>query len=67
MENVVITILEKYSGKKAREGKIGVCMNPEFLTEIEHSWTEDNEFKKDFFREDRIINEELKKKYGVRE
>jgi len=63
-ENVVIPILEKYSGKKAREGEIGVCMNPEFLTEIEHSWTEDNGFKKDFFREDRIVIGEYDKKSG---
>ena len=58
---------EKYSDKKAGED-FGVCMNPEFLTEISGTWTEAKDFNKDFFTEDRIvINEEMKKKYGVRE
>jgi len=48
-ENVVIPILEKYSGKNA--GEFGVCMNPEFLTEIECSWTENKDYKKDFLLE----------------
>ncbi len=48
-ENVVIPILEKYSGKNA--GEFGVCMNPEFLTEIESSWTENKDNKKDFILE----------------
>jgi UDPglucose 6-dehydrogenase len=61
-ENVVIPILEKYSGKKAggspkavsvkalqSNGFFGVCMNPEFLTEIESSWTVNKDYKKDFF------------------
>lgn len=52
-EKIVIPILEKYSGKRA--GEIGVCMNPEFLTEIEGSWTEYKGYKKDFFTEDRIV------------
>ena len=43
-------------------------MNPEFLTEIAGTWSSAKDFNKDFFTEDRIvINEELKKKYGVRE
>lgn len=50
-EKIIIPILEK-SGKKVGE-EIGVCMNPEFLTEIEGSWTEDKEYKRDFFAEDR--------------
>lgn len=63
-ENVVISILEKYSGKKARDGEIGICMNPEFLTEIESSWTENKEYKMDFFTEDRIVIGEHDKKSG---
>ena len=63
-EKVVIPILEEYSGKSVREGEIGVCMNPEFLTEIECSWTDENSYKKDFFTEDRIVIGEYDKKSG---
>jgi UDPglucose 6-dehydrogenase len=76
-ENVVIPILEKYAGKKAggspkavsvkalqSKGFFGVCMNPEFLTEIESSWTGNKEYKKDFFTEDRIVIGEYDKRSG---
>ncbi|MCK4240423.1 MAG: UDP-glucose/GDP-mannose dehydrogenase family protein [Candidatus Atribacteria bacterium] len=63
-EKIVIPILEEYSGKKARDGEIGICTNPEFLTEIESSWTEDKGYKKDFFTEDRIVIGEYDKKSG---
>ena len=63
-KDVVIPILEKYSGKSARECEIGVCMNPEFLTEISGSWSEDRSTKKDFFTEDRIVIGEYDKKSG---
>ena len=67
-EKVVIPILEEYSGKSVREGEIGVCMNPEFLTEIERSWTSEIDYeiiyKKDFFTEDRIVIGEYDKKSG---
>jgi len=63
-EEVVIPILEDYSGKSAREGEIGVCMNPEFLTEISESWSKDKGYKKDFFTEDRIVIGEYDKKSG---
>ena len=63
-EDVVIPILEKYSGKKAGS-EIGACMNPEFLTEISGSWSEAEEgTKKDFFTEDRIVIGEYDKKSG---
>jgi UDPglucose 6-dehydrogenase len=52
-ESVVIPRLERYSGKK--RGEFGVCMNPEFLTEIASSWSEDEHDKRDFFTEDRIV------------
>jgi UDPglucose 6-dehydrogenase len=63
-EEVVIPLLEDYSGKSVREGEIGVCMNPEFLTEISESWSKDKEYKKDFFTEDRIVIGEYNKKSG---
>ncbi len=63
-EEVVIPILEEYSGKSVREGEIGVCMNPEFLTEIANSWTDENSYKKDFFTEDRIVIGEYDKEPG---
>lgn len=62
IEKVVIPLLEKYSGKKA--GEIGVCVNPEFMTEIESSWTKDNSYKRDFFTQDRIVIGEYDKKSG---
>ncbi len=52
-ENVVIPVLENYSEKKA--GEFGVCMNPEFLTEISNTWSDDEGYKKDLFTEDRIV------------
>lgn len=62
IEKVVIPLLEKYSGKKV--GEFGVCMNPEFLTEISESWSKDEGTKKDFFTEDRIVIGECDKKSG---
>ena len=61
-EKVVIPRLEKYSGKKV--GNFGVCTNPEFLTEIESSWTDEKGYKKDFFTDDRIVIGEYDKKSG---
>lgn len=61
-EKVVIPILEEYSGKKM--GEIGVCMNPEFLTEISGTWSKDKGTKRDFFSEDRIVIGEYDKKSG---
>jgi len=62
-ENVVIPTLEKHSGKKAGN-EIGICMNPEFLTEISGTWSGDKGTKKDFFTEDRIVIGEYDKKAG---
>ena len=62
-EGVIIPILEKYSRKKVGE-LFGICMNPEFLTEIANTWTSDESYKKDFFTEDRIVIGEYDKKSG---
>jgi UDPglucose 6-dehydrogenase len=61
-DEIVIPALEKYSGKKP--GEFGVCVNPEFLTEIESSWTEDERYKRDFLAEDRIVIGEYDKRSG---
>ncbi|MEM2614517.1 MAG: nucleotide sugar dehydrogenase [Nitrososphaerota archaeon] len=61
--NIVIPMLEEYSGKSVGKD-FGVCVNPEFITEIEHTWTSDEYYKKDFFTEDRIVIGECDKKSG---
>lgn len=62
-EKVVKPIIEKVSGKKCGSG-FGLCMNPEFLTEIHKSWSNDSEMSKGFFTEDRIVIGEFDKKSG---
>jgi UDPglucose 6-dehydrogenase len=63
-EKIIIPLLEKNSGKKVGVD-IGVCMNPEFLTEIEHSWTNEPLWTRDFFTEERIVIGESDKKSGA--
>lgn len=60
-EDIIIPILKKYNniGKD-----VGICMNPEFLTEIANTWTKDEGYKRDFFTEDRIVIGEYDKKSG---
>lgn len=60
---IVIPLLEKISGKKVGE-KIGVCVNPEFLTEIHRTWTNNYKFSRSFFDEDRIVIGEFDKRSG---
>jgi len=52
-ESLVIPNLES-SGKKV-DSDFGVVYNPEFLTEISHTWTEDKRFRRDLLTEDKII------------
>jgi UDPglucose 6-dehydrogenase len=49
-----------------KEAKVdfGLCMNPEFLTEINTSWTDDTKFKRDFWCKERIVIGEMDKKSG---
>ena len=62
-EEIVIPLLEKFSGKHVGE-KVGVCVNPEFLTEIYHTWTDSERFSRGFFNEDRIVVGGFDKKSG---
>lgn len=62
-EKVIIPILEEFSGKKAGRD-FGVCVNPEFLTEIHHSWTDDESYARDFFSEKYVVIGELDKRSG---
>jgi UDPglucose 6-dehydrogenase len=62
-EDVIKPILEKFSGKKCGPD-FGLCMNPEFLTEIHKSWTNDPSQVRDFFTEDRIVIGSFDKKSG---
>jgi UDPglucose 6-dehydrogenase len=43
---------------------VGLCMNPEFLTEITSSWTEEERYTRDFFTEERIVIGEYDIKSG---
>jgi UDPglucose 6-dehydrogenase len=63
-EKVIIPILEQYSGKNARDGETGVCANPEFLTQIQNSWTDSEEYSRNFFTEERIVIGEYDKRAG---
>ncbi len=62
-EEVIIPAIEKFSSLKAGSD-FGVCVNPEFMTEIPYTWSEDIEMNKNFFAEDRIVIGELDKKSG---
>lgn len=55
-EKIIIPLLEEYSLKQA--GEIGVCTNPEFLTQIPSDWS------RGFFNTDRIVIGEYDKKSG---
>lgn len=61
-EDLVIPILEETSGNRVGDN-IGVCMNPEFMTEISNSWTEEENFQKEF-SSDRIVIGQFDKKSG---
>jgi len=62
-EKVVIPILKRYSGKKIGR-HVGVCVNPEFLTEIHSSWTYDRSLVRDFFSEPFIVIGEYDRRSG---
>jgi len=62
-ERIIIPLLENHSGKKVGT-HIGVCSNPEFMTEIHRSWTSNGSFARSFFNEPVIVIGEFDKKSG---
>jgi UDPglucose 6-dehydrogenase len=62
-EKTIIPLLEKNSGKKAGRD-FGICVNPEFLTEIHESWTRNSSYIRDFFSEERVVIGEFDKRSG---
>jgi UDPglucose 6-dehydrogenase len=62
-EKLVIPTLEEHSQHKVGE-HIGVCVNPEFMTEIHGSWTTDPSFVRGFFSEPAIVIGESDKASG---
>lgn len=61
-ENILIPLLLGSGKKLGRE--IGICVNPEFITETTSSWTDELQFYRDFFSQDRIVIGEYDKKSG---
>ena len=62
-ENVIVPAIENASGKKAGKD-FGVCMNPEFLTEIANTWTDETTLARGFFDEERIVVGEFDSRSG---
>lgn len=60
-ENIVIPILKKYK-KIGKE--VGICMNPEFVTQNIYNWIDDEQYTRNFHNEDRIVIGEYDKKSG---
>jgi UDPglucose 6-dehydrogenase len=52
-DKVVLPILKQHSND------FGLCMNPEFLTEINTTWTDDLKFKRDFWCKERVVVGEM--------
>jgi|SRR5208282_1719950 len=62
-ERIIVPTLEKSSGRKIGND-LGVCVNPEFLTEIHDSWTPDASFARSFLNEPIIVIGESDKAAG---
>jgi UDPglucose 6-dehydrogenase len=64
-EKIIIPTLEQHSKRKVGE-QLGICSNPEFMTEINESWTSDRSFARGFTDEPFIVIGELDEKSGAK-
>jgi len=62
-ESVVIPLLNRLSEKNVGDS-IGLCCNPEFLTEIHNTWTNERAYARSFFNEPFVVIGEYDKKSG---
>jgi UDPglucose 6-dehydrogenase len=62
-QEILVPIIQKLSGR-AVGTDVGVCVNPEFLTEIHSSWTSDRSFARSFLDEPLIVIGEWDRKSG---
>ena len=62
-EKIIIPMLEQHSKRTVGE-QLGICVNPEFMTEIHESWTSDHSFARGFTDEPAIVIGELDEKAG---
>jgi len=62
-ETTIIPIIRKSLGE-GFEMRIGLCVNPEFLTELHGSWTNGPSFAKSWCNQERIVVGELNKRSG---
>lgn len=61
-ERILIPLLAN-SGKEVGK-ELGICVNPEFSTEATSNWTDDLQYYRDFFSQDRIVIGEYDRKSG---
>ncbi|MGA8856773.1 MAG: nucleotide sugar dehydrogenase [Candidatus Bathyarchaeia archaeon] len=64
-EKIIIPALEEHSRRKVGE-QLGICVNPEFMTEIHESWTSDRSFARGFTDEPVIVVGESDEKSGTK-
>ncbi len=64
IERIVIPTLEQHSSRKVGD-QLGICANPEFMTEIHKSWTTDLSFERGFADEPFIVIGESDEKSGA--
>jgi nucleotide sugar dehydrogenase len=62
-EKTIIPIIRKNVGKDFK-ARLGLCVNPEFITEAHGSWTSERFFAKTWASQDRIVIGELDKRSG---
>lgn len=63
-EHVLVPLLGN-SGKRLGR-QLGICVNPDFTTEIASTWSDEPQYHRDFFSQDRIVIGEYDRNSGER-